>query len=249
MEVHVYSESKSGWLPLRLTTALLCALACAGSPAETPKAAPSAVAAQTRASQSAITPAHALELLKQGNARFVAGAPLRRDLLAQMHATAAGQFPFASIVGCIDSRVPPELVFDQGLGDVFSARIAGNFVDDEILGSLEFASKVAGSRLIVVLGHTQCGAIKGACDGVQFGNLTTTLSHLAPAVDAVKDVPGPRSSKNAIFVGAVTDMNVRLTVAAIRERSPVLDALAKSGELAIVGAIYDVATGAVTFLD
>ena len=245
----MHAESGLTSLSLRLVAALLLALACAGRGGEPQTAALPEVAAQTLATQSAITPARALELLKQGNARFAAGTPLHRDLLAQMRATASGQYPFASIVGCIDSRVPPELVFDQGIGDVFSARIAGNFVDDEILGSLEFASKLAGSKLIVVLGHTQCGAIKGACDGAELGNLTTTLSHLLPAVDAVKDVPGPRSSKNAAFVEAVTDMNVRLTVQAIRKRSPVLDALAASGELAIVGAVYDVATGEVTFLD
>jgi carbonic anhydrase len=194
-------------------------------------------------------PGLALERLKQGNARFLAGKPERRDLLAQMRVTAAGQFPCASIVGCIDSRVPPELVFDQGIGDIFSARSAGNFVDDEILGSLEFASQLAGSRLIVVLGHTQCGAIKGACDDARLGHLTTTLSHLMPAVDAVTDVSGPRSSKNAAFVEAVTDMNVRLTTAAIRERSPGLAALVASGDLAIVGAVYDVATGEVRFFE
>jgi carbonic anhydrase len=241
-------EAKPVSVRLRLVAALLCALACAGQ-GRAPSASAVPAAAQTRESQSAITPARALELLKQGNARFAAGTPLHRDLLAQMHATAAGQYPFASIVGCIDSRVPPELVFDQGIGDVFSARIAGNFVDDEILGSLEFASKLSGSRLIVVLGHTQCGAIKGACDGAQLGNLTTTLSHLMPAVEAVTNVPGPRSSKNAAFVEAVTDMNVRLTVAAIRKRSPLLDAMAAHGEIWIVGAIYDVATGVVTFLE
>jgi carbonic anhydrase len=245
--VRAEARRLSRWL--RLAAALSSALACAGQGPAPPAAAIPAAAAPTRESQGAITPARALELLKQGNARFAAGTPLHRDLLAQMHATAAGQYPFASIVGCIDSRVPPELVFDQGIGDVFSARIAGNFVDAEILGSLEFASKLAGSRLIVVLGHTECGAIKGACDGARLGNLTTTLSHLLPAVDAVTDVPGPRSSKNAAFVEAVTEMNVRLTVQAIHQRSPVLDEMAARGEIAIVGAIYDVATGAVTFLD
>ena len=243
------ADAKRVSLRLRLAAILLVALACAGQSGNPPAPASPVASAQTRESQSAITPARALELLKQGNARFAAGAPLQRDLLAQMHATATGQYPFASIVGCIDSRVPPELVFDQGIGDVFSARIAGNFVDAEILGSLEFASKLSGSRLIVVLGHTQCGAIKGACDQTELGNLTATLSHLMPAVAAVTNVPGPRSSKNAAFVAAVTDMNVRLTVEAIRKRSPVLDEMAARGEIAIVGAIYDVATGVVTFLD
>jgi carbonic anhydrase len=177
------------------------------------------------------------------------GTALPRDLRGQVQATAGGQFPFASVVGCIDSRVPPELVFDEGIGDIFSARIAGNFVDPEILGSLEFASKLSGSKLILVLGHTGCSAIKGACDNVELGNLTTTLAHLRPAVAAVRDVAGKRDSKNEEFVNAVTHMNVKLTREAIRKQSPILDELIARGELGLAGGVYDVKTGVVEFIE
>ena len=203
---------------------------------------------QTKATQAQITPARALQMLKEGNARFAAGHSLTRDYMSQVRKTALGQYPFASVVGCIDSRVAPEQVFDQGIGDIFSARIAGNFIDDDILGSLEFASKLAGARLIVVLGHTECGAIKGACDNVQLGNLTQMLAKLRPAVDAVPDGGGPRTSKNPQFVQEVADMNVKLGVRFIREHSPVLREMEDSGEIAIVGAMYNVATGRVEFV-
>jgi carbonic anhydrase len=151
------------------------------------------------------------------------------------------------VLGCIDSRVPPELVFDQGIGDIFTPRIAGNFANTDIIGSIEFATQLAGSKLIVVLGHTECGAVKGACDGAQLGNLTQTLSNIAPAVYAVNDVKGSRSSKNPDFVQQVADENVRLTVAALTERSAVLSQLVAENKLKIVGAMYDVATGQVSF--
>ena len=202
---------------------------------------------QTKATQAQITPAGALQMLKEGNARFAAGRSLTRDYLIQVRETARGQYPFASVVGCIDSRSAPEQVFDQGIGDIFSARLAGNVIDDDVLGSLEFASKVAGSRLIVVLGHTDCGAIKGACDNVQLGNLTQLLAKLRPAVDAVPDDGGPRTSKNARFVQQVADMNVSLGVRYIREHSPVLREMQDRGEIAIVGAMYDISSGRVEF--
>jgi carbonic anhydrase len=205
--------------------------------------------AQTRAAQAAMTPAEALQRLKDGNKRFLAGKALERDLRQQVLETATGQYPFAAVLGCMDSRVPQEAVFDQGVGRLFSVRIAGNFADPEILGSLEFAAYVAGAKLILVLGHTECGAIKGACDDVELGNLTTTLSHLRPAVAAVTDVPGARNSKNKAFVDAVTRANVKLTLEDIRKRSPILDGMVGRGELALVGGIYDVKTGAVTFLE
>lgn len=205
--------------------------------------------ALTQVSQQAMTPAQALERLRAGNARFVAGEMLERDLGRQVGQTAAGQYPFAVILGCIDSRVPPEFVFDQGIGDVFSARIAGNFVNTDILGSMEFATAVAGSKLIVVLGHTECGAVKGACDQVELGNLTQTLSNLAPAIYAVTGVDGPRSSENAAFVSAVTRKNVEQTVQNVLDRSHVIRDLHAEGEVLVVGAIHDVATGRVTFLD
>ncbi|HBZ71301.1 MAG TPA: carbonic anhydrase [Deltaproteobacteria bacterium] len=206
-------------------------------------------AVMEQAAQRAMTPAQALQRLKEGNARFASGKLVERDWIGAVKKTASGQYPFATILGCIDSRVPPEIVFDQGIGDIFSVRIAGNFVDPEILGSLEFASKVAGSKLIVILGHSACGAIKGACDGVELGNLTTTLSHLRPAVEAVQDVPGPRNGKNAAFVDAVTHMNVRLTMESLRKQSPILDEMITKHEVGLVGGVYDVTTGVVTWLE
>ena len=235
---------------LALATALSTAFATAECARPAPAALPhSATATQTAETQAAMRPADVLQRLRDGNARFVAGLSVEPDYRAQVKQTASGQYPLASVLACIDSRGAPEIIFDQGLGDLFSARIAGNFVDDDILGSLEYASKVAGSKLIVVLGHTDCGAIKGACDDVKFGNLTTTLSHLRPAVDAVSNIPGPRSSKNPEFVRAVTEMNVKLTMEAIRKRSPILDGMIARGEVGLVGAIYDVTTGLVTWLD
>ena len=173
---------------------------------------------------------------------------LKRNLMKQVKATASGQFPFATIVGCIDSRASNELIFDQGIGDIFSARVAGNFVNDDILGSLEFASAAAGSRLIVVLGHTECGAVKGACDDVVLGNLTQTLANIKPAVAAVAGYDSDRSSNNNKFVHAVTEKNVALTVERIRERSPILLDMVKKGQIGLVGAMYHVHTGKVTFM-
>lgn len=203
--------------------------------------------AMTAKAQRDMTPAQALAELKAGNARFVSGQMRNRDLMAQVNATASGQFPFAVVLGCIDSRVPPELVFDQGIGDIFSPRIAGNFANTDIIGSIEFATQLAGSKLVVVLGHTECGAVKGACDGAQLGNLTQTLSNIAPAIYAVTDVEGSRSSRNSKFVQKVADENVRLTVAALTDRSSVLSGLVAKNQLQIVGAMHDVATGQVTF--
>jgi len=202
---------------------------------------------QTKTTQAAITPQKALQMLKEGNTRFVQGNMLERDLMQQVKTTGSGQFPFATIVGCMDSRASNELIFDQGIGDIFSARIAGNFVNDDIIGSLEFASRVAGSKLIVVLGHTECGAVKGACDDVVMGNLTQTLANIKPAVAAVTGHDSDRSSKNMAFVKAVTGKNVELTVQRILERSPILRDMVNKGELEIVGAMYDVHTGKVNF--
>lgn len=203
---------------------------------------------QTAETQATLTPADALRLLMEGNERYVNDDMLSRDYGEQVAETALGQHPFAVVLGCIDSRVPPEIVFDQGVGDIFSARIAGNFVNTDILGSMEFATAVAGSKPIMVLGHTECGAIKGACDHVELGNLTHTLSHLAPAVYAV-EVDGPRTSENKAFVEAVTHTNVQMTVQNVLERSSIIRDLAEQGEVTVVGAMYDVATGLVTLLD
>ena len=163
--------------------------------------------------------------------------------------TATGQYPYAVVLGCIDSRVPPEIVFDQGIGDIFAPRIAGNFVNTDILGSMEFATAVAGSKLIVVLGHTSCGAVKGACDDVKLGNLTPMLENIMPAVHAVDEVIGERNSKNAKFVNDVAHMNVKLTIENILEQSPVMKELVDNGKLMVVGAMHDVETGKVTFMD
>lgn len=206
---------------------------------------------QDSASQATMTPAAARQLLEEGNARFVQKQMASRDLAAQVAATTGGQWPFAAVLGCIDSRVPPELVFDQGLGDLFSVRIAGNFANEDILGSLEFACKVAGSKLVVVLGHRSCSAVKGACDGVELGNLTAMLVRLRPAVDALTEPadPAERTSGNADFVQAVAEFNVHRTMAAIRSQSDVLRELEEAGALAIVGAMYDITSGVVTFLE
>lgn len=205
------------------------------------------ISAMSQESQRDMTPEQALSALKQGNERFVSGKMLRRNLVAQVRETASGQYPFAVVLGCIDSRVPPELVFDQGIGDIFSPRIAGNFADTDIIGSIEFATKLSGAKLVVILGHTECGAVKGACDNVQLGNLTQTLSNIMPAVYAVKSVQDNRTSKNKAFVQKVADENVRLTVYALTERSAVLRDLVAANRLKILGAMHDVATGRVTF--
>jgi carbonic anhydrase len=201
----------------------------------------------TQEIQAEMTPAEAISKLKEGNARFTANRQAGRDLMEQVRITGKGQYPFAVVLGCVDSRVSPELVFDQGIGDIFSARIAGNFVNSDILGSMEFACKVAGAKAIVVLGHTKCGAIMGACDNVQLGNLTGMLSNLMPAVEAVPAPAEGRSSQNAEFVQQVADKNVELTIEAIKKQSPVLNEMLESGEIAIVGAMYDVETGVVNF--
>jgi carbonic anhydrase len=202
---------------------------------------------QTQETQTKMTPTEALSKLKEGNARFTANRKAGRDQLEQVRITGEGQYPFAVVLGCVDSRVSPELVFDQGIGDIFSARIAGNFVNSDILGSMEFACKVAGAKAIVVLGHTKCGAIMGACDNVQLGNLTGMLSKLKPAVEAVSTPEGARNSQNADFVQQVADKNVELTIEEIKKQSPVLNDMLEKGEIAIAGAMYNVETGQVNF--
>ena len=204
--------------------------------------------ALTQEQQAAITPAEALSMLKQGNQRFVRGDMTNTDYVAQVKQTSTGQFPFASIVSCLDSRVPPAIVFDRGIGDMFVARVAGNFVNDDILGSLEFAAKLAGSKIIVIMGHTECGAIMGACDGAQLGLLTTTLANINPAVQANVGNYSPANSSNDKFVHAVAEDNVRLNMQKLRDRSIVLREMIDNGEIALVGAMYDINTGKVIFL-
>ncbi|MGV6844797.1 MAG: carbonic anhydrase family protein [Lutibacter sp.] len=207
--------------------------------------------AHTKETQATMTPEKSLQFLKEGNLRFQNNLKLHRDLLEQINDTSQGQFPFATILSCIDSRVPAELVFDQGLGDIFSVRIAGNFVNPDILGSMEFACKLAGTKLIVVLGHTSCGAVKGACDNARLGNLTGMLAKIKPAVKAVTEPkdPSKRNSSNTDFVNNVSAKNVQLTMDRIREESDVLAELEKEGSIKIVGAMYDIKTGAVTFYE
>ena len=199
--------------------------------------------------QGSITPAKALEFLKEGNQRFVSNLKVNRNLLQQANDTREGQWPFAVILSCIDSRTSAELIFDQGLGDVFSIRIAGNVVNTDIIGSIEFACKVAGSKLIVVLGHTSCGAIKGACDHVEMGNLTELLSKIQPAVYQEQTVveKEKRSSKNIDFVENVASLNVRNSVKTIVNRSYILEQMIEKGEIAIIGAKHHLDTGQVEF--
>jgi len=205
--------------------------------------------AHTKESQASISPKEAVNMLKEGNKRFVNKEAKAIDYLAQVEQTATGQYPYAAVVSCIDYRIPTEIVFDQGVGDIFNARIAGNFVNTDILGSLEFACKVAGSKAIVVMGHTQCGAVKGAADGVELGNLTAMLDHFEPAIKAIDDVKENRNSKNDAFVQKVADKNVELTIEKIKSDSPVLKEMYDNGEITIVGAMYHVETGKVTFMD
>ncbi|HCS20013.1 MAG TPA: carbonic anhydrase [Bacteroidetes bacterium] len=202
----------------------------------------------TKEMQAAITPAKALELLTEGNKRFINNLKINRNLLQQANETSDGQHPFAVILSCIDSRTSAELIFDQGLGDIFSVRIAGNILNEDILGSMEFGCKVAGSKIIVVLGHTSCGAIKGACDHVEMGNLTSLLDKIRPAVDNELTVTENRNSANEEFVEKVTVINVKRTVKAIQERSPILKEMIETGQIGIVGGVQDIATGEVTFL-
>jgi carbonic anhydrase len=201
--------------------------------------------------QATITPTRALEILKEGNARFVNNLRINRNLLQQANETRDGQWPFATIVSCIDSRTSAELIFDQGLGDIFSVRIAGNVVNTDVVGSLEFACHVAGSKLIVVMGHTQCGAIKGACDHVELGNLTDLLSKIQPAVYEENQTldRSTRNSKNPAFVENVADLNVRRSVRSIISRSYILEHAVEAGKVAIIGAKHDLASGVVTFFD
>ena len=197
--------------------------------------------------QAAITPSMAIEILKEGNKRFMNNLKANRNLLEQANETSDGQHPFAVILSCIDSRTSAELIFDQGLGDVFSVRIAGNIINEDILGSMEFACKVAGSKIIVVLGHSKCGAVKGACDHVEMGNLTALLSKIQPAVFDEKSETENRSSSNAAFVEKVASINVKRTVNAIMERSPILKEMIQSGEIGIIGGMHNIADGEVTF--
>ena len=203
--------------------------------------------AQTKETQDQMSSASALKELKDGNQRFVEKKQLNRDLMQQVSETSTGQFPFATILSCIDSRVSSELIFDQGIGDIFSVRIAGNFINEDILGSMEFACKLAGTKLVLVLGHTACGAVKGACDRARLGNLTTLINKIEPSVEAVKEPEDVslRNSSNIDFVNEVAAVNVKMTIENIRTKSQVLRELEDAGEIQIIGGMYDIKTGAV----
>ncbi|WBX78118.1 carbonic anhydrase family protein [Tenacibaculum ovolyticum] len=205
--------------------------------------------AHTKETQAAISPEIAINLLKEGNKRFQTNNAVERILLDQVLDTSTGQYPFATILSCIDSRVSSELIFDQGIGDIFSARVAGNFVNEDILGSMEFACKLAGTKVIVVLGHTACGAVKGACDNAELGNLTKLISKIKPAVEAVIEPTdiSLRNSSNIDFVNNVAEKNVHLTIDNIRTQSSVLKEMEDENAIKIVGAMYDIHTGLVTF--
>lgn len=205
--------------------------------------------AHTKETQATMTPDKALQYLKEGNQRFQNNLKANRNLLEQVNDTSEGQFPFATILSCIDSRVSAELVFDQGLGDIFSVRIAGNFINEDILGSMEFACKLAGTKLLVVLGHTSCGAVKGACDHARMGNLTALINKIEPAVDAVQEPMDKslRNSSNLEFVDNVAKKNVHMAIENIRKDSPILAEMEENKEILIVGAMYDISSGEVSF--
>jgi carbonic anhydrase len=203
----------------------------------------------TKEMQDAITPTMALELLKDGNKRFMNNLKANRNLLQQANETSEGQHPFAIILSCIDSRTSAEIIFDQGLGDIFSVRIAGNIINEDIFGSMEFACKVAGSKIIAVLGHTKCGAVKGACDHVEMGNLTALLSKIQPAIYDEKTESENRNSSNNEFVEKVSIINVKRMVHAIIERSPIIKEMFEKGEITIIGGTHHITTGEVIFYE
>jgi len=203
----------------------------------------------TKEMQVSLTPVMAIELLREGNKRFVNNLKVNRNLLQQVNETSGGQYPLAVVLSCIDSRTSAELIFDQGLGDIFSVRIAGNIINEDILGSMEFACKVAGAKALVVLGHSKCGAVKGACDHVEMGNLTNLLSKLQPAVYAEKTVTTDRTSANDEFVEKVATRNVKMAMHQIHDKSTILNDMIQKGEIAIIGGMYNVETGVVDFYE
>jgi len=201
----------------------------------------------TKEQRDKMTPDEVIQHMKDGNERFRSGKPQHRDLMSEARATAKGQYPAAIVFSCVDSRAPAELILDFGIGDIFSGRVAGNVADEDVLGSMEFACKVAGSKVVLVMGHTACGAIKGVIDGVELGNLTALLSKIRPAVEATR-YTGERSAKNYAFVDAVARENVSMTIANVRQRSPVLRELESTGSIKIAGSMYNLETGIVEFI-
>lgn len=205
--------------------------------------------AHTKEQLSQLKPQQALQYLKEGNNRFVNNEKADRDLLQQVSETKGGQHPFATVLSCMDSRTSAELIFDQGLGDIFSIRVAGNVLNEDVLGSMEYATKVVGTKIILVLGHTRCGAVVGACEGVQLGNLTQLLQKIQPAIDSETTTKDNRNGKNPDFVKNVTDINVRQTMDQILQQSPTIAELVKEGQVQIIGGVYDVDSGKVTFFE
>lgn len=203
----------------------------------------------TKETQDILSPERALEILKEGNKRFINNIKAHRNLLQQVNETSSGQFPFAAILSCIDSRTSAELIFDQGLGDIFSIRIAGNILNEDILGSMEFACKIAGSKLIVVLGHTKCGAIEGACNNIVLGNVTALLNKIKPAIEKETETLTDRTANNESFLHNVTVNNVSITVQKVKEQSKILNEMEQANEIKIIGGLYDVETGQVIFYE
>ena len=203
----------------------------------------------TKKTQAELTPELALDILKEGNKRFVNNIKAHRNLLEQVNETSSGQFPFAAILSCIDSRTSAELIFDQGLGDILSIRIAGNILNEDILGSMELACKIAGSKLIVVLGHTKCGAIEGACNNIELGNITKLLSKIKPAIEQETETKTERNGKNPSFMQNVTKNNVLITVRKIKEQSSILKEMEEAKQIKIVGGLHDIDTGQVIFFE
>lgn len=232
----------------RTASALALGLAVMSAPLMAEEAPPRRERVLTKAEQDALTPDQVLSALQSGNQRFVAGTVTKRDHSKMVRDAANGQYPKAVILSCLDSRIPVEDVFDRGIGDIFVARVAGNFVNTDILGSMEFGCAASGAKLILVLGHGRCGAVVGTINNVELGNLTATLANIRPAVNASSDFEGKQDASNPAYVERVTEENVRLNVEAIRQRSPLLRKMEEEGKIKIVGALYDIDTGEVHFL-
>lgn len=202
---------------------------------------------QTKETQEKLTPDGAIQILKDGNKRFVEDRRAHREFSKQVIKTSGGQFPFATILSCMDSRTSAELIFDQGIGDVFSLRVAGNILNDDIIGSMEYAAKVVGTKVILVMGHTKCGAVSSACDNVELGNITALLKKIQPAIERESSFKDDRSSSNADYVNKVTEINVRMVMERITEESEIINELEKEGKVRIIGGLYDVDSGIVEF--
>jgi carbonic anhydrase len=238
---------KNRWLPILIILGVVASLLfCTAGSQETLRSGEQVV---TKERQQSLSPQEIIERFKEGNRRFLSGKTIGHNYLYQMSETASAQFPPAIVLSCIDSRVSPEIVFDLGLGDIFDARVAGNIVNKDIAGSMEYACKVTGSKVVLVMGHTSCGAIKGAIDGVELGNLTGLIAKLKPAVDAVGNIAGERTSKNKKLVDAAARENIQLTVKKIRSISPLLHQMERDKKILITGCLYDVRSGQVEFLD